>query len=262
MDFKKIKYSVENHAARIALNSPENLNAFDEIMIDEISEALKLVEKDDGIKAVVLAGEGKGFSAGGDIRAMYAALKSQDFEFGAAVKKVGQLALNIKKLSKPVIAELHGAVAGAGANIALACDFCIASEDTRFIEAFVNLGLVPDAGGAYLLTRAIGVNRAVELMMTGRPVNAGEALQLGIVNKVVPGEKLFEEVQNYVCRLAAAPSQAIAGMKALVFESEYKGFEKFLELEESLQKKCGSTEDFREGVFAFAEKRLPRFTGK
>ena len=262
MEFIKINYSVENFVAKVVLNSPQNINALDEAMLDELIEVLEVIEQDDAVKVVVLTGSGKGFSAGGDIKAMYAALKSGAMDFGDAIVKAGRVSLNIKKLSKPVIAAVHGAVAGAGVNVALACDFCIAAEDTQFIEAFVKLGLVPDAGGIYLLTRAMGVNKATELVMTGRPVSANEALQLGMVNSVVPKDQLEEVVHKMAKKLVFAPANSLAGMKALIFESEYKGFEEYLALEDQIQKKCGNTEDFKEGVLAFAEKRKPTFTGK
>ncbi|WP_026394033.1 enoyl-CoA hydratase/isomerase family protein [Acetobacterium malicum] len=262
MEFKKIEYSVKNYVAKVVLNSPKNLNALDESMLDELLLALELIENDDEVKVAVLAGSGNGFSAGGDIKYMYSTLKSGEMEFGDAVKKAGLVAYGIKRLSKPVIAAVHGAVAGAGVNVALACDFCFATEETQFIQAFVKLGLVPDAGGIYLLTRAVGVNKAIELVMTGRPVGADEALTIGMINKVVSADKLEETVYKTAEQLLMSPSIALAGMKALIFESEYKGFQEYLTLEEQLQNKCGATEDFREGVFAFVEKRKANFIGK
>lgn len=262
MDFKKIEYSVENNVARIILNSPKNLNALDEPMLDELLQVLEMIENDAEVKAVIISGSGNGFSAGGDIKTMYMTLKAGKMEFGDAIAKAGKVSLGLKKLSKPVIAAVHGAVAGAGVNVALACDFCIASEETQFIQAFVNLGLVPDAGGIYLLTRIVGINKATEMVMTGRPVSANEALQVGMVNNVVAADKLEEAVQKLAKKLVSSPANSLAGIKALIFESEYKGFSDYLELEDELQKKCGNTEDFKEGVFAFAEKRKAVFTGK
>jgi enoyl-CoA hydratase/carnithine racemase len=262
MEFKKIVYSVESNVARVVLNSPKNLNALDEAMLDELLEVLEVIEKNDDVKVVVLSGEGRGFSAGGDVKFMYGALKAGPMDFGEGIVKAGLVSLSLKKLSKPVIAAVHGAVAGAGVNVALACDFCIAAEETQFIEAFVNLGLVPDAGGIYLLTRAVGMNKATEMVMTGRPVGAKEAMQIGMVNNVVPADKLEETVQKLAKKLVAAPANSLAGIKELIFESEYKGFAEYLKLEDKLQKKCGNTEDFKEGVFAFAEKRRAVFTGK
>lgn len=262
MEFKKIEYSVENNVAKVMLNSPQNLNALDEAMLDELLQVMEVIENDDDVKVVVMSGAGKGFSAGGDVKVMYQSLKAGKMEFGETVAKVGLVSLGLKKLSKPVIAAVHGAVAGAGVNVALACDFCIAAEETQFIEAFVNLGLIPDAGGIYLLTRAVGTNKATEMVMTGRPVGANEALQIGMVNNVVAADKLEETVQKLAKKLVAAPLNSLAGIKELIFESEYKGLEEYLKLEEQLQKKCGDTDDFKEGVFAFAEKRRAVFTGK
>lgn len=258
MAFKKIEYSVNGGVASIVLNSPKNLNAFDEDMIDDVTAALDQCAADAAVKVVVISGAGKGFSAGGDLNM----LSSGTVDFGSEIQKAGQIALKLRTLPKPIIAALHGPVAGAGANIALGCDFRIASEDAKFVQAFVNIGLVPDAGGLYLLTRVLGVARATDLTMSGRPVDAQEALAIGMVNKVVPREALEEQVAKFAARMAAGPALAYAGIKALVFESEFKDFETYLKQEEAHQVRCGGSQDFKEGVAAFMGKRKPNFQGK
>lgn len=262
MEFKKIKYSISQGIASIVLNSPKNLNALDEAMIDDLMIALNMCADDDSVKAVVISGEGKGFSAGGDIGMMYKGIKRNNLDFGGQIEKVGKVSLKIKKLLKPVIASVNGPVAGAGFNIALACDFRIASENSSFIQAFVNIGLVPDAGGVYLLTRAIGVSKATELIMTGKPLDANSAFSLGLVNKVVSLEELESVTKKLALKLASGPALAYAGMKDLIFESEYRDFEAFIEKEVKHQVRCGESEDFKEGVTAFVEKRKANFKGK
>ncbi|MDP3386010.1 MAG: enoyl-CoA hydratase-related protein [Eubacteriales bacterium] len=263
MAYKKILYSDEKGVARIVLKSPQNLNAIDEEMVDEIMAALTQIEESKEIKVLVISGDGKGFSAGGDIRMMIQSIQTNNLTaLDGGIKKVGLLSLAIKKLSKPVIASVHGAVAGAGFNVALACDFIIASDDAKFIQAFVNIGLVPDAGGVYLLTRAVGVNKAIEMMMLGQPVDAETGKVLGFVHMMVPSDKLHLETERFAQKLAAGPSISYQMMKELIFESEFKGFEAFIDLEEKKQKICGRTEDFKEGIMSFVEKRKPVFTGR
>lgn len=263
MVYKKIVYSDEKGVARIVLKSPQNLNAIDEEMVDEIMVALKLIDANTEIKVVVISGDGKGFSAGGDIRMMIQSIQTNNLTaLDGGIKKVGLLSLAIKKLSKPVIASVHGAVAGAGFNVALACDFILASDDAKFIQAFVNIGLVPDAGGVYLLTRAVGVNKAIEMIMLGQPVDAETGKALGFVHEIIPIDELQLETSKFAQKLSGGPSISYQMMKQLVFESEFKDFERFIDLEEKNQKICGRTEDFKEGIMSFVEKRKPVFLGK
>lgn len=259
LEFKKLDYCVRNRIAWITLNSPKNLNAFDERMDEEVIEALSRSEADDGVRAVVLSGVGKAFSAGGDIGAMYAAIKQGNADFSGEVRKIAGVSMSIKRLSKPVIAAVHGAVAGAAFNIALACDFCVASENASFMQAFVNIGLIPDAGGLFLLSRAVGVNKAMELAMTGRPVLAPEAEKLGFVCQVVPQEELEEAVAKLAGRLAAGPSVSYAELKRLMWEAQFQDMERYVAEEVKGQLRCGETADFKEGVSAFVEKRKPNY---
>ncbi|GAA0181440.1 enoyl-CoA hydratase-related protein [Clostridium sediminicola] len=262
MEFQKIKYSQSNGIASIKLNSPKNLNALDEPILDDLMVALDMCAEDEAVKVVVISGEGKSFSAGGDIGMMLKGLESGEQKLGASVRKVGIAALKIRNLRKPVIASVHGPVAGAGFNFALLCDFRIAAENSKFIQAFVNIGLVPDMGGTFLLTRMLGAARATELIMTGRPVSAEEALSLGLVNQVVPLENLEETTLKFAQKLSNLPSIALGKMKALVNRAAFFGFENDLDNETEYQIQCTNTEDFKEGIRAFTEKRKPNFQGK
>lgn len=261
MEFKKLQYVVneKDRVAVISMDSPKNLNAFDGALIDELVAAFKMSEEDASVRAVVLNSTGRAFSAGGDIGAMYKGIKSGDLQFGDDIEKMAQVSLAIKRLTKPVVAACNGAVAGAGFNVALACDYVVAAEDASFIQAFVNIGLIPDAGGLYLLTRAVGVNKATELAMTGRPVTAEEGARLGFVAQVTKAEELQAAAYKAAKRFAAGPAESFAQMKRLIMETDFKEFETYIKEEVKSQTICGDTEDFKEGVSAFVEKRRPNY---
>lgn len=259
MEFTKVNYKTEGKTAIISMNSPKNLNAFDETLIDELVEALHLADEDPQVKAVLLNSTCKAFSAGGDIGAMYMGIKNNDLDFAGAIAKMASVTVAIKKLTKPVICAVRGAAAGAGFNVALACDYVIADESAMFMQAFVNIGLIPDAGGFYLLTRAVGVNKATELAMTGRPVPAQEAKDLGFVAQVVKPEEFDAAVEATMKRFTYGPSVSFAEMKRLIWESDFKNFEDYIQEEVRSQTICGETADFKEGICAFVEKRKPAF---
>lgn len=262
MEFRKIKYFEERGVAKIKMDSPKNLNALDEPMVDELSLAIDRCADDETVKVVIISGEGKSFSAGGDIGMMLEGLKSGEQRLGAGVRKAGLLALKIRNLGKPVIASVHGSVAGAGFNFALLCDFRIAAENTKFIQAFVNIGLVPDMGGTFLLTRTLGVSKATELIMTGKPINAKDAYSLGLVSEVVPLEELEDTAVELADKLSNLPSIALGKMKTLINRAAFQGFENNLDNETEYQMQCANTNDFKEGIYAFAEKRKANFQGK
>lgn len=263
MEFKKIEFSHANGIATVRLNSPGNLNAIDAAMAGELMAAFDVCADDGAIKVVVVEGAGDSFSAGGDIKMMIGAVKANNMAaLISGVRNVGAVAVKIRNLRKPVIACVHGAVAGAGVNFALACDFRVAAENTKFIQAFVNIGLVPDMGGTFLLTRLIGVARTTELVMTGKPLAVAEAFNMGLVNQVVPAEQLREAAEKLARQLCRLPSVALGNMKALINRAAFGGLENALDNETEYQTMCAGTEDFKEGIMAFAEKRKPVFKGK
>lgn len=262
MNFEKVKYSTKNGIATIVLNSPETFNAFDETLTSDVISALDLCEKDDAVKVVIITGEGKAFSGGGDINFFYKGVQEDNIDISNLLKLVSEMALKIKKIPKPVIASVNGAAAGAGFSVALLCDFCISVDRAKFVQAFVNLGFVSDAGALYLLTKAVGVNKAMELTMTGRPVTAQEAKDLGIVYEVTTAEELEEATMKLASKFAEGPSLAYAKMKDMVFKTSFSDFDKILLIEGAYQNELSQSDDFKEAVTAFVEKRKAVFTGK
>ncbi len=262
MEYTRIQFCVENAVGQIVLNSPKNLNAFDETMSDEMCAALDAAMADESVKVIVISAEGKAFSAGGDIHEMVKGAQEDKVVFDVTAAKIADVTKKIVTTPKPVIASVFGAVAGAAFNIAVACDFCIAAENAKFIQAFVNIGLIPDAGGLFILTRSLGISRAMQLAMLGTPVTAAEGKEMGFVYQVCAKEDLAAETAKLAARLAAGPSTSYGLMKELVYTAQFAGFEEYTAKEVQAQYRCGFTHDFKEGVFAFTEKRKPEFNGK
>lgn len=261
MNYKKILFKNDNGIAKITLNNKENLNAFDYSLVTEVSEALNECAKDPAVRVVILNGTGKGFSGGGDIGAMNKAIEEGE-GFGKLIEKAAELAIKIKKLPKPVIASVHGPVAGAGFNVAIACDLCIAAENALFIQAFVNIGLIPDTGGVYLLTRAVGVSKASELALTGKRISAKEAFDMGIVTEVCSIEELEEKTHKLALKMAKGPAVSYKNIKELIYKAQFSDFEEYVKEEVKAQIECSKTEDVKEGLRAFLEKRKPNYVGK
>ncbi|MCY6482980.1 enoyl-CoA hydratase-related protein [Clostridium aestuarii] len=261
MSYKKILSTYNDGIARITLNSPNNLNSMDYSLLSELSEELDQCEKNANVKVIVLNGAGKGFSGGGDIAAMYKSIEEGQ-GFSQLIEKAAEVALKIKKLPKPVIASVHGPVAGAGFNVAIACDICIAAENALFLQAFVKIGLIPDCGGVYLLTRAVGAAKASELALTGKKISAREALDMGIVSEVYKKEELEEKTNKFALKMAKGPAVSYKNIKELIYKSQFSDFEEYLKEEVRAQVECSKTEDFKEGLKAFLEKRQPKYIGK
>lgn len=264
MDYSKIIFEKNGSVGTITMNSTSNLNALDEALVTEMLDAMADLDSDPAIRAIVITGAGKAFSSGGDIGAMKKAVTegSSDLFLRPAVKLVTQLALAIRCTKKPVIAGLNGVAAGAGANLALVCDFRVATDKVSFIEAFINIGLIPDMGGTYLMTKALGYAKASELLMLGAPFSVQDAFNYGIVNKIVSVEEFPEAVKAFANKVANMPTRSIGRIKTLINRAVFDRFESDLANELEYQLEAGAEHDFLEGIDAFLGKRKPAFTGK
>ena len=254
-----ILYEQKNSIVTITLNRPDFFNAFNEEQSNELQDALKKIEKNDQIRVVVLTGAGKAFCSGQDLKA----ISGKKFSPREHLHKhYIPIIKAMRDLPKPIICKLNGVAAGAGCSLALASDFIIASEKASLIEVFVSVGLVLDSGSSYFLPRVVGSAKAFELSTMGTKVTADEALKLGMVNRVVPHDKLDEAVDEIVKYYANAPTKAIALIKTMLNKSFHSSLEEALELEAQYQEIAGSSEDYQEGLRAFIEKRKPEFKGK
>jgi len=258
MSFKTILLKKENHIAKIILNAPNTKNALNSEMRTELLTVFEQIGRDESIKVIVITGSGNAFCAGGDIKQME---KRTPSIIRRRVKTAQGMIKAMLELEKPIIGAINGVAAGAGVSLALACDILIASEQAKFVEAFVKIGLIPDLGSFYLLPLRIGIVRAKELMFMGEPINAQEAERIGLVNKVVQPEKLEEETLALALRLANGPTQCYAMIKS-VLNLWFFNLEHLLEIESTMQALAFSSEDFEEGKKAFLEKRKPVFVGK
>ncbi len=248
--------------ATLTLNRPERLNALNSALGRAIVDALHSVAEDTSVRAVVLTGAGRGFCAGGDLELLQRARERQDLTEVEALLKMGkQMILAIATMHKPVLAAVNGPAAGAGANLALACTARIASENASFTQSFAKIGLFPDFGATYFLPRLVGRAFAAELLLTAATVAADEALRIGLVSHVVPQDRFEQETALLADRLAAAPPIVALGIKQTLCVDDRAQMEKALDEEIRWQKTCFRSDDCREGIQAYLEKRPPRFHG-
>jgi 2-(1,2-epoxy-1,2-dihydrophenyl)acetyl-CoA isomerase len=263
MTYETIQFELRGAVALITLNRPDSLNALTSEVGRDFQAAVQEA-RERGARAAVLTGAGRAFCAGGDLREMQkiAAREGRvDAFFDEPLRLLNDCILLIRRTSLPFIAAVNGAASGGGCNLALACDLVVAGESARFNQAFIKIGLVPDCGGTFILPRLIGWKRAVELMMTGDVVTAGRALELGMINAVVPDDELLARALAMAEKLAAGPTVAIGRIKELLEASATNDYGAQLELERKAQIQTGLTKDFSEGVAAFIEKRPPKFVG-
>lgn len=263
MSNSTIEKSTLNGVLKIVLNRPEVLNSFNYEMAEEVQGAFKEAETNDEIRCVLLTANGKAFCAGQDLKEVTEIAKDPERELSEVVHHTyNPIIKAIRNLEKPVICAVNGTAAGAGANIALACDMVIAAEEAKFIQSFSNIGLIPDSGGTYFLPRLIGLARATELTFTGRPVKAPEAVEMGMIYKSVVPEELMNEATSLCEKFATMPTRGY-GLTKKGFNAGFSNdLNTQLDLEADLQAEAGSTEDYNEGVQAFLEKRKPVFKGK
>lgn len=263
MSNSTIEKSLLNGVLTIVLNRPDVLNSFNYEMAEEVQNAFKEAEENHEIRCVLLTANGKAFCAGQDLKEVTEIAKDPDRELSEVVHHTyNPIIKAIRTLEKPVICAVNGTAAGAGANIALACDMVLASEDAKFIQSFSNIGLIPDSGGTYILPRLIGLARATELTFTGRPVKAPEAVEMGMIYRSVPMEELMNEATALCEKFAKMPTRGYGLTKKGFNKGFSNSLEQQLNLEADLQAEAGSTEDYHEGVQAFLEKRKPNFKGK
>ena len=255
--YETINYDVKNQVAWISLNRPDKLNAFTEQMNKEMIQALKGAKKDTDVRAIVITGEGKAFCSGEDIGGISADADHREM----IITRYKPMMETLANVEKPTIAAVNGAAAGAGFSLALGCDFRIASEKASFIQAFINIGLIPDSGSLYYLPRIVGMANALKLTILGEKVKANDAKDYGLVTKVVPPDQLVEETKVFAERLAGMPTKAIGLIKRYIQQSFETTLPEMLDLEAYGQKAAGLTEDYKEGVQAFLDKRKPEYKG-
>ncbi len=255
-----IQFSVANNVARISLNRPDVLNSFNKQMALELQQALDVCKDDKAIRAVLVTGEGRAFCAGQDLAEVVA-------KDGPALESIVRDHYNpiierIRTIEKPVICAVNGVAAGAGANIALACDITFAARSASFIQAFSKIGLIPDSGGTFFLPRLVGMQKATALMFLGDKVSAEQAVALNMIYKVCDDTTLQEEAMAVANQLAAMPTKGLGLTKRALNQSLTNNLTQQLAVEEVLQTAAGKTHDYNEGVAAFLGKRKPLFTGE
>jgi 2-(1,2-epoxy-1,2-dihydrophenyl)acetyl-CoA isomerase len=263
MSYQTIQLETRGAVGVITLNRPDSLNALTTEVGQEFQKAVAEL-REGGARAIVVTGAGRAFCAGGDLREMQRMAEQEgkvEAFFDEPLRLLNECILLIRRAPVPFIAAVNGAASGGGCNLALACDLVIAGESARFNQAFIKIGLVPDCGGSFILPRLIGWKRATELMMTGDVVTAGRALEMGMINAVVPDDELLARALAMAEKLAQAPTVAIGRIKELLEASATNDYGGQLELERKVQIQSGLMKDFREGVAAFIEKRPPKFVG-
>ena len=259
MDF--ITISTENNVRVITLNRPDVFNSFNRQMSLELQQQLDHAAADEGIRCIVLTGAGKAFCAGQDLKEVTTPELNPGFR-AILEEHYNPIIQRIRTIEKPILAAINGVAAGAGANIALACDIVLAVESAAFIQAFSKIGLVPDSGGTFFLPRLIGFQRAMALCMLGDKVSATDAQQMGMIYKVFPADVFSPEVTKMAETLAQMPTKALGLTKRLMNKSLTHDLNEQLQMEGVLQIEAAQTNDYAEGVTAFVEKRKPLFTGR
>jgi 2-(1,2-epoxy-1,2-dihydrophenyl)acetyl-CoA isomerase len=262
MAYENILFSSEGGIARLTLNRPERLNSFNDAMHAEVRDALARVKADTSVRVLLLTGAGRGFCAGQDLGDRAVAPGAEQVDLGASIERnYRPLVLALRRLPLPVICAVNGVAAGAGANIALACDIVIAAKSASFIQAFSKIGLIPDSGGTYFLPRLVGTARAIGLTMLGERLIAEQAAEWGLIWQCVEDNELHQTVEKLLRTLAGAPTAALAATKRALYASADNTLETQLDLERDLQRELGRSADYQEGVAAFTAKRAPRFAG-
>lgn len=262
MSYQHILYASEGGIARLTLNRPDRLNSFNDAMHAEVRDALSRVKASDDVRVLLLTGAGRGFCAGQDLGDRAVAPGADPVDLGASIERnYKPLVLALRALPVPVVCAVNGVAAGAGANIALACDIVIATKAASFIQVFSKIGLIPDSGGTYFLPRLVGSARAIGLTMLGDKLSAEQAAAWGLIWKCVDDAEFATSVEALVQQLSTAATRGLAATKQAMYAAGGNTLEVQLDLERDVQRVLGRSADYREGVSAFAAKRPPQFTG-
>lgn len=258
-----IQTTLSNGIFTITLNRPDKLNSFNFEMGNQMKEALMEAESNDEVRCILLTGVGRAFCAGQDLAEATEVSNDPDRDLSEIVNHTYiPIIKGIRELEKPVVCAVNGTAAGAGANIALACDIVIANEEAKFIQSFSQIGLIPDSGGTYILPRLIGLARATALTFLGEKVSAQEAVEMGMIWKAYPADSFMDEAEAIAAKLAKMPTRGF-GLTKRGFNAGFSNdLETQMKLEAKLQAEAGKTHDYNEGVQAFLEKRKPEFKGK
>ena len=263
MAYDHILYESRGGVGRLTLNRPDRLNSFNDAMHAEVRDALAAARGDASVRVLLLTGAGRGFCAGQDLSDRAVAPGGAPVDLGASIERnYKPLVLALRSMPVPTVCAVNGVAAGAGANLALACDIVVATRSASFIQAFCRIGLVPDSGGTYWLPRLVGTARAIGLAMLGDKVSAEQAAAWGMIWQAVDDAAFAEAVEKLLAHLAAAPTKGLVATRRAIHASSSNALEAQLDLERDLQRELGYGEDYREGVAAFVEKRAPRFTGR
>lgn len=262
MEFKTLLFDIRDNVAHITLNRPNEANSINEEMGKDLMHAALRCDEDPEIRAVLISGAGKIFSGGGDLKAFSAKGDQLPYYVKEITTYLHAAMSRLTRMDAPVVAAVHGAVAGAGMSIAIACDIVVAAETTRFMVAYTRAGLTPDGSATYFLPRIVGLKRALELTLTNRMFSAQEALQWGLVTRVVPDNELLAQARAIAFQLAAGPTRAYGVSKRLLHSGWAETLETQMENESQAIANSARTADAREGITAFLEKRPPKYKGK
>jgi len=263
MNYENILFEINDGIAQLTLNRPDKLNSFTQAMHEEVRDAMARIAADKSVRVMVLTGAGRGFCAGQDLSDRAVEPGSQGVDLGDSVEKnYAPLVLALRALPMPVICAVNGVAAGAGANLALACDIVLAAKSASFVEVFCKLGLIPDTGGTYFLPRLVGGARAMGMAMLGEKLTAEKAESWGLIWKCVADEDLIAETQALARHFSTAPTKGLAFTKQALYASPSNTLQQQLTLECGMMSELGNSDDYREGVAAFMAKRAPAFKGQ